>query len=62
MVSLSVTYDEVANAAYIYLQPPGTRAARMYPCDPGGVDAIAVSEVEHGQYTNTPRKSMQFYA
>lgn len=34
MVPLKVTYDEDANAAYIYPQPPGTRVARMYPCEP----------------------------
>jgi uncharacterized protein YuzE len=34
MPPIRVTYDEVANAAYIYLQPPGTRSAHMYPCDP----------------------------
>jgi uncharacterized protein YuzE len=40
MLPLRVTYDEVANAAYIYLQPPGTRVAKMYPCDPVDVDGM----------------------
>ena len=34
MTPLSMTYDEVADAAYLYLQPPGTPVARMYACDP----------------------------
>ncbi|WP_211275645.1 DUF2283 domain-containing protein, partial [Actinoplanes rectilineatus] len=40
MEPLKVTYDEVADAAYIYLQAPGTRVARMYPCDPVDVDGM----------------------
>jgi uncharacterized protein YuzE len=34
MSPIKVTYDEVANASYIYLQPPGTRSTYRYPCDP----------------------------
>ncbi|BCY09533.1 DUF2283 domain-containing protein [Actinoplanes sp. L3-i22] len=34
MVPLKVTYDEVANAAYIYFQQAGAKVAKMYPCDP----------------------------
>ena len=42
MAQLKVTYDEVANAAYIYLSPgaEGTRVARTYPCDPIKVDGM----------------------
>jgi uncharacterized protein YuzE len=42
MAQLMVTYDEVANAAYIYLRPgaEGAKAARMYPCDPIEVDGM----------------------
>ncbi|WP_203827699.1 DUF2283 domain-containing protein [Actinoplanes palleronii] len=40
MVPLKVTYDEVADAAYIYFQAPGTRAATMYPCDPVDVNGM----------------------
>lgn len=40
MVPLRVTYDEVANAAYIYLQPPSTPVAKMYPCDPVDVGGM----------------------
>ncbi|MFJ6199093.1 DUF2283 domain-containing protein [Micromonospora sp. NPDC092111] len=40
MMPLRVTYDEVANVAYIYLQPPGTRVAKMYPCDPVDVGGM----------------------
>jgi uncharacterized protein YuzE len=39
-VPLKVTYDEVANAAYVYFQPPGTAVAKMYPCDPIDVDGM----------------------
>ncbi|GAA4954199.1 DUF2283 domain-containing protein [Actinoplanes utahensis] len=34
MVRLRITYDEDADAAYIYFQPPGTRVTKTYPCDP----------------------------
>ncbi len=37
---LKVTYDEVADAAYIYFQAPGTRVATMYPCDPVDVNGM----------------------
>ncbi|GIE36736.1 hypothetical protein Ait01nite_097810 [Actinoplanes italicus] len=40
MVPLRITYDEVANAAYVYFQPPGTPVAKMYPCDPIDVDGM----------------------
>lgn len=40
MLPLMVTYDADANAAYIYLQPPGTRVAKMYPCDPVDVGGM----------------------
>ncbi len=40
MVPLKVTYDEVADAAYIYFQAPGTRAAMTYPCDPIDVNGM----------------------
>ena len=36
MADVKVTYDQVANAAYIYFTDPGARVsvARMYACDP----------------------------
>lgn len=42
MADLRVTYDETANAAYIYLTDPQvrTRSSRMYPCDPVEVDGV----------------------
>lgn len=42
MAHLKVTYDEAANAAYIYLKPgaEGARVARMYACDPIEVDGM----------------------
>jgi uncharacterized protein YuzE len=40
MVPQKITYDTVANAAYIYLQPPGTPVAKMYACDPIGVSGM----------------------
>jgi uncharacterized protein YuzE len=40
MLPIKVTYDESANAAYIYLQPGGTRVASMYACDPIEVDGM----------------------
>jgi uncharacterized protein YuzE len=42
MTPLRVTYDEEANAAYIYLQPDGNsvRVAKMYACDPIDVDGM----------------------
>jgi uncharacterized protein YuzE len=42
MAQLVVTYDEVANAAYIYLRPgaEGAKVAHMYPCDPVRVDGM----------------------
>ncbi|MGI5183804.1 DUF2283 domain-containing protein [Dactylosporangium sp. CA-152071] len=42
MAQLKVTYDETVNAAYIYLKPgaEGARVARMYACDPIGVDGM----------------------
>jgi uncharacterized protein YuzE len=42
MVPVRITYDEVANAAYIYLGPQAADAwvARTYPCDPVEVDGM----------------------
>lgn len=42
IAQLKATYDKVANAAYIYLNPgtEGTKVARMYPCDPTEVDGM----------------------
>ncbi|AWZ07961.1 MULTISPECIES: DUF2283 domain-containing protein [unclassified Streptomyces] len=36
MADVRVTYDEGANAAYVYLTDPHvrTKSSRMYPCDP----------------------------
>ncbi|MFJ4678250.1 DUF2283 domain-containing protein [Kitasatospora sp. NPDC088783] len=36
MADVRVTYDQKANAAYVYFADPQvrTRVARMYPCDP----------------------------
>ena len=36
MADVKVTYDQKANAAYLYLADPQAlpRVARMYPCDP----------------------------
>ncbi|WP_007506809.1 MULTISPECIES: DUF2283 domain-containing protein [Pseudofrankia] len=36
MVDVRVTYDQKANAAYVYLVEPQERqrVAHMYPCDP----------------------------
>jgi hypothetical protein len=39
-VPLKVTHDKVGNAAYIYFQPPGTRAAKTYPSDPIDADGM----------------------
>ncbi|GAA2625421.1 MULTISPECIES: DUF2283 domain-containing protein [Streptomyces] len=42
MADLKVTYDETANAAYVYFIDPRARAkvAHMYPCDPVEVDGM----------------------
>jgi uncharacterized protein YuzE len=42
MANVKVTYDQKANAAYIFLTNPGERlkSARMYACDPIGVDGM----------------------
>lgn len=42
MAELKVTYDRSVNAAYVYLTEPHVRvnSARMYPCDPVGVDGM----------------------
>ncbi|MGW7284546.1 DUF2283 domain-containing protein [Streptomyces sp. NPDC054847] len=42
MVEVDITYDAVANAAYIYLTRAGEhpQSARMYPCDPVAVDGM----------------------
>jgi len=40
MPPLKITYDEVANAAYVYFQAPGTPAALTYPCDPVEVNGM----------------------
>ncbi|MFD8541751.1 DUF2283 domain-containing protein [Streptomyces rubrogriseus] len=36
MADLRITYDQKANAAYVYLTDPQAhpRVAHMYPCDP----------------------------
>ncbi|MEU3372320.1 DUF2283 domain-containing protein [Streptomyces sp. NPDC006660] len=42
MSEIRVTYDEQANAAYIYFADPQARpkVARMYPCDPTKVGGM----------------------
>jgi uncharacterized protein YuzE len=42
MAELEVTYDQTANAAYIYLTDPPKhpQSAQVYPCDPIGVDGM----------------------
>ncbi|GGV33821.1 hypothetical protein GCM10010182_67020 [Actinomadura cremea] len=42
MADLRITYDQKANAAYIYLTDPKVRqnVAHMYPCDPVKVDGM----------------------
>jgi uncharacterized protein YuzE len=42
VADVRVTYDETANAAYIYLAEPRARvpSARTYPCDPVDVDGM----------------------
>ncbi|MEV7325091.1 DUF2283 domain-containing protein [Streptomyces sp. NPDC093970] len=42
MADVRVTYDNTANAAYIYLTQPQVcvRAAYMYACDPVDVDGM----------------------
>ncbi|MCL6669307.1 DUF2283 domain-containing protein [Streptomyces panaciradicis] len=42
MAESEVTYDRTVNAAYVYLTEPHGRAtsARMYTCDPVGVDGM----------------------
>ncbi|SOD91436.1 DUF2283 domain-containing protein [Streptomyces sp. Ag109_G2-15] len=42
MAEVKVTYDKSVNAAYVYFTEPHVRvnSARMYPCDPVGVDGM----------------------
>ncbi|MEU9395478.1 DUF2283 domain-containing protein [Streptomyces sp. NPDC048324] len=42
VAEIEVTYDRTVNAAYVYLTEPRSRAtsARMYACDPVGVDGM----------------------
>lgn len=42
MADLRVTYDPIANAAYVYLTDPqvSVKSARMYACDPIDVDGM----------------------
>ncbi|WDZ83093.1 DUF2283 domain-containing protein [Micromonospora cathayae] len=42
MVPLRITYDGIADAVYIYLQPDseGAPAIKTYPCDPVEVDGM----------------------
>jgi len=42
VADVRVTYDETANAAYVYLTDPQvrTKVSRMYPCDPVGVGGM----------------------
>ncbi|MGW2618739.1 DUF2283 domain-containing protein [Streptomyces sp. NPDC001500] len=42
MADVRVTYDGTADAAYVHLVHPQTRArsAHMYPCDPVEVDGM----------------------
>ncbi|MBM9503224.1 DUF2283 domain-containing protein [Actinacidiphila acididurans] len=42
MADVRVTYDKVANAAYVYFTEPQLRvkSARTYPCDPVDVDGM----------------------
>jgi uncharacterized protein YuzE len=52
MADVRVTYDQKANAAYVYLADPQAlpSVARMYPCDPvevGGM--INLDFDEHGR-------------
>ncbi|MEV0204107.1 DUF2283 domain-containing protein [Streptomyces sp. NPDC050788] len=51
MADIRVTYDQKANAAYIYFVDPQARpkVARMYPCDPvevGGMINLDFDENE----------------
>lgn len=46
MAPLKITYDAAANAAYIYLQPPGTPVAKMYACDP--IDVNGMINIDFG--------------
>ncbi|MFD1363720.1 DUF2283 domain-containing protein [Actinoplanes sichuanensis] len=41
---MKITYDSTANAAYLYLQAPGTPVAKMYACDP--VDAEGMINID----------------
>ncbi|NEB36444.1 DUF2283 domain-containing protein [Streptomyces sp. SID14515] len=42
MTDVRVTYDETADAAYVYLTEPQAHvtSARMYPCDPVDIDGM----------------------
>ncbi|GAA0985152.1 hypothetical protein GCM10009555_060040 [Acrocarpospora macrocephala] len=51
MADVRVTYDQEANAAYIYLADPQARmkVARMYTCDPVEVGGMINLDLdEHG--------------
>jgi uncharacterized protein YuzE len=51
MVDFRVTYDEIANAAYIYFGNESSRltVARMYPCDPVEAGMINIDFDEAGR-------------
>lgn len=42
LVNVKVTYDQKADAAYVYFVDPRarTKVARMYPCDPVAVGGM----------------------
>ena len=37
---IKLTYDKRADAAYIFLQDPGTDVAKTYPCDPKEINGM----------------------
>ncbi|MFC4853017.1 DUF2283 domain-containing protein [Actinophytocola glycyrrhizae] len=51
MTDIQVTYDEAANAAYIYFDPgpPGAKVAHMYSCDPIEAGMINIDFDEDGR-------------
>jgi uncharacterized protein YuzE len=37
---MKITYDSIANAAYIYLSATGEKIERTYTCDPVEIDGL----------------------
>ncbi|MEU7244917.1 DUF2283 domain-containing protein [Streptomyces sparsogenes] len=52
MADIRVTYDQKADAAYIYFTDPHTRpkSARMYPCDPAEVGGMINLDFDENGY------------